>query len=43
MFFWNTPVSSGPRGMNEACSLVQRLSSLSEIPQFLRRYITRAM
>jgi hypothetical protein len=42
MFFWNTPISSGPNGM-EQCSTVQQLGSLGEIPHFLRRYILRAM
>jgi hypothetical protein len=42
LFFWQVSPGQGPKGM-DACSTVQKITSLSEMPQFLRRYITRAM
>ena len=42
LFFWNTSTASGPQGM-EACSTTARINSLDEMPNFLRRYIMRAL
>jgi hypothetical protein len=42
MFFWQVPPSVGPQGM-ECCSTVAAIRSLDEIPNYLRRYILRAL
>ena len=41
LFFYNSS-AHGPKGM-EACSLVQHIDSLIDLPRFLQRYIVRAM
>jgi hypothetical protein len=42
LFFWNTSMVGGPKGM-EQCSTAEQIDTLDAIPQFLRRYILRAM
>lgn len=44
LFFYGTHsnVAHGPQGM-EACSTIEKIDKLSEMPRFLQRYITRAM
>lgn len=42
MFYYRTSPAYGPQG-TEACSLVQRIEDLQEIPRYLMRYLLRAM
>lgn len=42
MFYYRCNPRPGPAGV-EACSLVQRIDDLNDLPRFLTRYITKAM